>query len=141
LKSFDVPVLCMTATLQKGRKSQLAPLVETVYEERPGELARIAEAPRYRVSRVEEAEAEQRAAEAVRSGQRVLWVVNQVSRAQSRCSRLQELLTGIARPICYHSRFKLDDRVDRHRETVDAIKAGRPAAVVVSTQVCEMSLD
>ena len=41
----------------------------------------------------------------------------------------------------YRRPFKLDDRVCRHRDTIDAIKAGKPAAVAVTTQVCEMSLD
>jgi CRISPR-associated endonuclease/helicase Cas3 len=51
-------------------------------------------------------------------------------------------LAGLGVPlICYHSRFKLNDRVDRHRETVEAIRADKPAAVAVTTQVCEMSLD
>ena len=74
---------------------------------------------------------------AVAAGKRVLWVVNQVSRAVN-CVELSNI--GV-RLICYHSRFKLDDRVNRHQETVNALMAGQPAAVVISTQVCEMSLD
>jgi CRISPR-associated endonuclease/helicase Cas3 len=45
----------------------------------------------------------------------------------------------------YHSRFKLEDRQRRHRETIDAFRApvsGDPQpAIAVTTQVCEMSLD
>ncbi|HWG46122.1 MAG TPA: CRISPR-associated helicase Cas3' [Gemmataceae bacterium] len=140
LKAFDVPVLCMTATLQKGRRNQLQPLVDRVYgpDDYPPDLIDTAAEPRYRVSRIGEAEAEQRVRNAVRNGKRVLWVVNQVSRAQASVAKL----AGLGVPlVCYHSRFKLNDRVDRHRETVDAIKAGNPAAVAVTTQVCEMSLD
>ena len=140
LKAFDVPVLCMTATLQKGRRRQLQPLVGRVYgpEDYPADLIDTAGEPRYRVSRIDEAEVEQQVRNAVRDGKRVLWVVNQVSRAQAIAAKLAGLSVPL---VCYHSRFKLNDRVDRHRETVEAIKAGKPAAVAVTTQVCEMSLD
>ncbi len=138
LKAFDVPVLCMTATLQSGRKSQLVPIVERVYEDRPGELADIADALRYKVARIEANDTEHAVRQAIAAGKRVLWVVNQVSRAQSMAMQLMDINVPL---ICYHSRFKLDDRVRRHRETVNAMRARQSAAVVVSTQVCEMSLD
>jgi CRISPR-associated endonuclease/helicase Cas3 len=132
----------MTATLQKGRKDQLQPLVDRVYgpDDYPSDLIDTAGEPRYRVARIDEAEAERQVREAVRGEKpkRVLWVVNQVSRAQAITAKLAGL--GVLL-VCYHSRFKLNDRVDRHRETVEAIKAGKPAAIAITTQVCEMSLD
>lgn len=137
LNAFDVPVLCMTATLQSGRKAQLATLLE-VAEDKPGELAKIAGAPRYRIRRGTEAEAEQAARQAIADGKRVLWVVNQVSRAQVFAIKFADLGK---RAISYHSRFKLDDRVARHRDTVNAIRSGQPATLGITTQVCEMSLD
>jgi CRISPR-associated endonuclease/helicase Cas3 len=142
LKAFDVPVLCMTATLQKGRRNQLQPVVDRVYgpDDYPPDLIDTAGELRYHVSRINEVEAKQRVRDAAQSKnpKRVLWVVNQVSRAQA----LTMKLAGLGVPlVCYHSRFKLNDRVDRHRETIEAIKAGKPAAVAVTTQVCEMSLD
>jgi len=140
LQAFDVPVLCMTATLQKGRVAQLGRLMQRVYgrEDRPGDLNDIAKAPRYRATRIVEAEVQHRVRDAVNMGRRVLWVVNQVSRAQA----AHKDLAGLSVPvICYHSRFTLDHRVQRHRETVTAIKADQPPAVAVTTQVCEMSLD
>jgi CRISPR-associated endonuclease/helicase Cas3 len=79
--------------------------------------------------------------DAVNAGKRVLWVVNQVSRAQAVVKSLTGTLPTGVPLICYHSRFKLDDRIERHRETVETIRADRPAAVAVTTQVCEMSLD
>jgi len=138
LRAFDVPVLCMTATLQSGRKEQLREVMDDVYEDRPGELATIADASRYKVSQIQEDQAEQIVRNAVKAGKRVLWVVNQVSRAQAIAANLADIGKP---PICYHSRFTLNDRVERHRETVAAIKAGQPASVAVATQVCEMSLD
>jgi CRISPR-associated endonuclease/helicase Cas3 len=138
LGAFDVPVLCMTATLPEPRQQQLTGAGLALSSPRPDDLKAIADAPRYRVSRVDESAVEARVRDAARAGKRVLWVVNQVTRAQAKAAGL----TGLGVPvICYHSRFKLDDRVQRHQETVKAIRAGEPAAVAVTTQVCEMSLD
>jgi CRISPR-associated endonuclease/helicase Cas3 len=74
LKAFDVPVLCMTATLQKGRRSQLRHLVDRVYgpSDYPSDLNDTAGELRYRVSRLDEAEVEQRVRNTVRNGKRVL---------------------------------------------------------------------
>jgi CRISPR-associated endonuclease/helicase Cas3 len=140
LREFDVPVLCMTATMQSGRRAQLAECVAQVYgyDRQPTDLAALAGTPRYRVARAAAAGVEHLIRTAVAAGKRVLWVVNQVSRAQQGVAELGDLGVPV---ICYHSRFKLDDRVARHRETVSAIRAGQPSAVAVSTQVCEMSLD
>jgi CRISPR-associated endonuclease/helicase Cas3 len=138
LGAFDIPVLCMTATLPGPRQKQLTEAGLTLSNPRPEDLKAIADAARYRVSRVEENEIEGRVRDAVKAGKRVLWVVNQVSRAQAVGACLAGLGTRV---ICYHSRFKLDDRRDRHRDTMEAIRPGKPAAVAVTTQVCEMSLD
>ena len=141
LKTFDVPVLCMTATLPEPRQQQLIDAGLHLSNPRPADLKRIAEAPRYTVTRVEATNVVKEVQRAVRVGKRVLWVVNQVRRAQAVVKELAGTLPPGVPLICYHSRFKLDDRVDRHRETVAAIRAGMPAAVAVTTQVCEMSLD
>ena len=138
LKAFDVPVLCMTATLPKPRQHDLVEAGLLLSNPKPDDLRAIADAPRYQVSRIDEDEADQKVRYAVSAGKRVLWVVNQVARAQQMVNQLR----GIDVPlICYHSRFKLEDRVRRHRDTLNAIKAGQPAAIAISTQVCEMSLD
>jgi CRISPR-associated endonuclease/helicase Cas3 len=138
LKTFDVPVLCMTATLPEPRQLALFDAGLQISNPKPDGLRAIADAPRYRVLRISEEEAEKKMQGATRAGKRVLWVVNQVSRAQQIVNRLKGIDVKL---ICYHSRFKLEDRVKRHRDTVNAIKAGQPAAVAVTTQVCEMSLD
>jgi CRISPR-associated endonuclease/helicase Cas3 len=75
----------------------------------------------------------------------VLWVVNTVKRCQKISRALKEKLGDTINVGVYHSRFKLQDRQRRHRETVDAFRAPTqgecPAAIAVTTQVCEMSLD
>jgi CRISPR-associated endonuclease/helicase Cas3 len=43
-------------------------------------------------------------------------------------------------PIVYHSRFRYGDRVQKHRSAIDAFKE-KGAALVLTTQVCEVSLD
>ena len=138
LESFDVPVLCMTATLEAGRKKQLEACMDHVEDKLKGELLNIAVTPRYRVHRIDHAEAHNTAMAAYQCGKRVLWVVNQVSRAQEIAKCLMELQAEV---VCYHSRFRLEDRVTQHQLTIQKVQAGQGRIIAVSTQVCEMSLD
>src|SRR5207249_2400945 len=96
-------------------------------------------APRYRVGQVPKDEAPDRALESWRRGKKVLWVVNTVSRCQEIASHLRALL-GPADVKCYHSRFRLKDRRERHDNAIAYFRRPRPV-VLVATQVCEMSLD
>jgi CRISPR-associated endonuclease/helicase Cas3 len=149
LERFDVPVLCMTATLPRSRRQELEgrcalqsyPNATQMRE--LGDLEEKETQPRYRLSTTTRDEAVGMALEALQAGRRVLWVVNTVRRCQELARVLREL-TG--EPVgVYHSRFKLEDRQRRHRETIDTFRApvrGEPrAAIAVTTQVCEMSLD
>jgi len=148
LQTFDVPVLCMTATLPPKRRDDLAGLLRTY----PDDAERLALAdlheleghPRYHLEAVASSDAAFEAvAAAARPGVRILWVVNTVRRCQALAVRLHERLHREV--LVYHSRFKLEDRQQRHRDTVDRFRApasGDPIEVIaVTTQVCEMSLD
>ena len=156
LKWFDVPVLCMTASLPKGRRQRLEERGLKCSNFEGGELQKIAEAPRYRVTWTQRASAIETIRTALAKGRKVLWVVNQVRRAQQAVVELADQLDadaltvtidGRAIPLhCYHSRYRLDDRKDRHQETVLAFGHGKrdePSRPVlaITTQVCEMSLD
>jgi CRISPR-associated endonuclease/helicase Cas3 len=157
LTNFDVPVLCMTATLPERRRNELERECRlSVYDDKPGELRQTAAAPRYRLQRITEAETLQRARAALAAQKRVLWVVNQVRRAQRAAVSMafdfqpdpsQGVLRvrlsdkALAPLFCYHSRFKLNDRVMRHNQVIEAFQEGFSAAVAITTQVCEMSLD
>jgi CRISPR-associated endonuclease/helicase Cas3 len=157
LEHFDVPVLAMTATMIERRKADLARHLTVVdglgFGGDASRLRRIADHPRYTIATLAGAdEAEREVGAALRSGRRVLWVVNMVDRAQALARRLaadpraERLRTRDGAPLlCYHSRFKLRDRRDRHGEIVAAFKRieGQPSAAVlgVTTQVCELSLD
>jgi CRISPR-associated endonuclease/helicase Cas3 len=156
LTEFDVPVLCMTATLPNDRRDELVKCGLKVYPdgELPPNLKDVAERKRYRLRRVESRDkAEEAVRAALAAGKRVLWVVNQVKRAHAVVARFVDALppdltdakltTADGVPVyCYHSRFKLTDRVNRHTALMAALKADKPGpALGITTQVCEMSLD
>lgn len=86
----------------------------------------------------------------------MLWVVNQVKRAHHILHEFRPDLhlnsddIALHLPdgtpvVCYHSRFRLRDRVDRHADAIRLLKKPDPgherAALGITTQVCEMSLD
>lgn len=131
------PFLLMSASLPAERKAQL--------QRRVGEIGTIAPAaeletiPRYRIQRAEADDAFEQAARCVRASGRVLWVCNVVARAQAVYDQAHQAGLPVA---AYHSRFRYQDRVDRHREVVDAFAASDgPGLLAVTTQVAEMSLD
>lgn len=137
LKAFDLPVLCMTASLPPERRRQLEeecglqpfPSDPRQFED----LARSSEMPRYLVRRLPDEGSAFDAVRPARGEKRILWVVNTVSRCQQLAKRLQAQ--------CYHSRFKLEDRRKRHDQVVRLFQQEGSPAFVVATQVCEMSLD
>jgi CRISPR-associated endonuclease/helicase Cas3 len=147
LRRFDVPVLCMTATLPPARRGELANILRAYPDETErADLVDLEEAERhlrYRLTAVaDKDEALRYVVPQVRMGQRVLWVVNTVKRCRQLARDLMLLLPNV---LVYHSRFRLEDRQRRHRQTVDAFRPseqGDPISVIaVTTQVCEMSLD
>jgi len=145
IEEFDVPVLCMTASLPPKRRQRL---IEAGLQLFPGEesrfadLERIAGYPRYCVQRIDRESVQDRASQALDEGKRVLWVVNQVDECQRIAMEMTEKRPR-ANVLCYHSRFRLRDRRDRHEEVIQLFRSSRTneGTVVVSTQVCEMSLD
>jgi CRISPR-associated endonuclease/helicase Cas3 len=156
LKTFDIPVLCMTATLPETRIQDLtvqldrvkAGLGLEVFPTRDRseleDLEKAEERERYFISKTKEDDALQLAVQAYQAGKRVLWVVNTVNRCREKAQALEKALkTEI---LVYHSRFKLEDRNDRHNAVVEAFdlnknRGNKKAAIAVTTQVCEMSLD
>lgn len=161
LRNFDVPVLCMTATILEGRRKKLLDLGLTYVnglqfgsDDGESALKKVAEYARYRVTRVAgREEAEEAVRDALKSDKRVLWVVNTVERCQqiardfARDPEADRLVTEDGVPVfCYHSRYRLVDRRAWHEAVVRAFKSRqgqeeRSAVLAVTTQVCEMSLD
>lgn len=144
LKNFDVPVLCMTATLATGRRRILAEEcgLQVFPETLVGleDLRIMAEHPRYRLSMISQEEAENIAEQALLANKKVLWVVNQVRRCQEIAMSMGRRI-GEATILYYHSRFKLIDRRARHKAIVEAFQSQPGPLLAATTQVCEMSLD
>ena len=149
LKHFDLPVLCMTATLPTCRKNELVEAGLKVYpttsdRENLKDLENKENYPRYRLEPVDNfTSAFTKAKQAYSQGERVLWVVNTVDRCLAISQKLKEELK--VEVLTYHSRFRLTDRQKVHTETVEAFAfqqhGQRKQAIAVTTQVCEMSLD
>lgn len=146
LKEFSGPVLCMSATVPKNLCDQLEEAGLSIFpraedRETLSELRAAEQAKRYRVEKIEaETQALERALNGFREGLRVLWVVNTVSRAQY-IAKLLDLKLGSEATLVYHSRFRLQDRKDRHSDVIRAFQQRSSAKLAVTTQVCEMSLD
>lgn len=152
LENFNIPVLCMTATLPSSRRDKLIKAGLSVYPtgDLPPDLAKKECHPRYYLEPVDNFNAAfQKAITAYQQGERVLWVVNTVDRCLaiadklSNDPRLKQLQAEI---LTYHSRFRLTDRQKIHAKTVETFALQtdpkeRKAAIAVTTQVCEMSLD
>lgn len=137
LKNFDVPALCMTASLTENRIEDLKNLGLEVFPKVTSDYPALkdsAEMPRYFIKEIpDETAAQEMALKSLNQGKRVLWVVNTVAR----CQRLARSLNT----ICYHSRFRLMDRKGRHKEVVSAFQGQSGPVIAITTQVCEMSLD
>lgn len=155
LENFDVPVLCMTATLPPARRKRLENVGLKVYptvadREALPDLEEKENHPRYHLDPVANFDAAfDKAAQAYRAGDRVLWVVNTVDRCLTIAYMLEQNLK-LDHPeidvLTYHSRFRLRDRQAVHAKTVAAFAyqkdtGDRKPAIAVTTQVCEMSLD
>lgn len=151
LKHFDIPVLCMTATLPQSRREELVnaglkvfPTADDRASESLSDLKDLEQKKRYCLEPVSNfSQAFDKAVAAYRAEKRVLWVVNTVDRCLAIAEKLE---TALKTPVLtYHSRFKLCDRQAVHASTVAAFAfvegdAPKPA-IAVTTQVCEMSLD
>ncbi len=126
--------LLMTASLPRARLEAIRTVVEELQIVRgPRELE---EHPRYRK---EQTKLDELLAEALKNGNRILWVSNSVR-------TVLEIAEGWAlegpTPLIYHSRFRYMDRVARHGAVIDRFKAPRGIpSIALTTQVCEMSLD
>jgi CRISPR-associated endonuclease/helicase Cas3 len=149
LRFFKIPVLAMTATLPQDRLRVLTETCELEAFPKPdcqfSDLERLAKAPRYQVSVSEQRrEIQTRALAALSSGQRAMLVFNTVARCQEAARELAAALVANhikAQVLCYHSRFRLKDRKARHDTVISSFRNATGPLALVTTQVCEMSLD
>ena len=138
------PILLMTASLQKPRVDAL--------HKNLGDRLRIICGPenhetveRYRLRPLAERSDDipwDKIGSALNRGDKVLWVANTVTRAVTLYDQAVEKFSNIDTKIhCYHSRFRYEDRKERHKEVMRAFESSRGSVLVVATQVCEVSLD
>ncbi len=133
-----IPALLMTASLPTARLSAL----QTVSQEVHGLKLPILDGPTHlealpRYVLQADADPMSAAADCLGQGGKVLWVCNTVGR----CRAAFDQASGQGWPaLCYHSRFRYEDRVARHSDVVGSFEK-QAAVIAVTTQVCEMSLD
>jgi CRISPR-associated endonuclease/helicase Cas3 len=146
LRNFPrLPVLLMTASLPKHRLDALVKVradINSVSGESDSENL-----PRY-ILRATSSEDEvwQEVWRCVEAKGKVLWVRNQVDWANETYDKCMEKFPYI--PVnLYHARLRYTDRANRHRRVIDNFKrkeceqSAERAAILVATQVAEMSLD
>ncbi len=140
LKNFPkLPVLLMTASLPKRRLDavkRVRPDAECV----PGP-PEFEELKRYVMREVSDAvEVREEIERCLAEGGKVLWVRNRVEWANQTYRNCREQFDEVAVNV-YHSRLRYKDRSIRHRRVIDAFKRKNGGAILVATQVAEMSLD
>jgi CRISPR-associated endonuclease/helicase Cas3 len=155
LETFPgLPVLLMSASIPPVRMARL----QDALGSRVGQVIRGDEKPekykRYRLESRDSPEAcRNDVADALRYGKKVLWVCNTVTEAVKTAQDALEW-AGVApdQITVYHSRFRYKDRVNRQTEVLaefeydESSSDPKPrkklrANLVITTQVCEMSLD
>ncbi|OLE60341.1 MAG: CRISPR-associated helicase Cas3' [Cyanobacteria bacterium 13_1_40CM_2_61_4] len=138
-----LPILLMTASLPEER-------LRAIRHARPNlEDGHIIEGPlefenleRYIVrARVSVDDVYASIEECVHRGGKVLWVCNRVDRANDWYRYCRGRFDPQANVNVYHSRFRYLDRSHRHRRVIDDFNREDRAAILVATQVAEMSLD
>jgi CRISPR-associated endonuclease/helicase Cas3 len=137
-----LPVLLMTASLQEDRREALRQVAgdRLAQIEGPAEVERQARYF-YRRDLSMTSEVLEQVRQELVNGGKVLWVCNTVERAVQWYDVLGQ--QGY-RPLLYHSRFRYVDRIQRHRDVVEAFRredSPGQGVLAICTQVAEMSLD
>jgi len=156
LQTFrGAPILLMSASFTPGQLEAIKHVMDELGEpigypiEGPQELEKL---KRYQLQEIQQEI--QKKADTIRSdtlwseviqtiqnGQKVLWVTNSVSSCIEIYRVAQEKLKDAgAKVLIYHSRFRYKDRLSKHEQVIHAFGQSEPV-FVVTTQVCEMSLD
>jgi CRISPR-associated endonuclease/helicase Cas3 len=146
LEAFPgAPVLLMTASLQRERLRRIEGLLAG-----RGEALEIVEGPedletvkRYSIVAAGRTPPWAEVTKLLREGGKVLWVANTVEKARAIARDAGAQLREGTEPLIYHSRYRYIDRVAHHKSVVDAFDPSRNkgAALAITTQVCEVSLD
>jgi CRISPR-associated endonuclease/helicase Cas3 len=143
LKNFPkLPILLMTASLPEERLKAIQS-IRSDLNCVPG-LEEFEILPRYdipyAVEQVNDVTIWSEVEKCLQGNGKVLWVRNRVDWANQIYLQAKDKFPDIAVNV-YHSRLRYKDRSDRHRHVIDTFKEKGKAALLVSTQVAEMSLD
>ena len=140
LRNFpQLPALLMTASLPKQRLDALK-RVRSDVECIPGP-PEFEEMKRYVVRDISDwTEVHEEVKRCFAAGGKILWVRNRVEWANETYRNCRDQFDETAVNI-YHSRLRYKDRSKRHRRVIDAFKQKNGGAILVTTQVAEMSLD
>lgn len=135
-----LPCLLMTASLPKAREAALFRTIRDVHgfdlEPIPGPED-LEKRPRYHQLAVPDNDPIPLIERELNTGGKVLWVCNTVGRVMNAADRAKGL-----GPLIYHSRFRYEDRVERHKRVVEAFTPEHQGrALAICSQVAEMSLD
>jgi CRISPR-associated endonuclease/helicase Cas3 len=134
-----LPVLLMTASLQPSRREALL-AVRPDLNVVPGPPD-LEELPRYVPQLLNtRAMAGSAIEETLADDGKILWVVNRVEDANEIYRQSASDFPGTFVQV-YHSRFRYIDRSKRHRRVIDAFNQPGEGAILIATQVAEMSLD
>lgn len=144
LQTFrGAPILLMSASFTPEQLTALrhtiAELDEAIEEIEEGQLEKL---KRYTLHCITDpTEAWESVRSALERQEKVLWVTNTVSDCVEIYRQASQYLpTDASELLIYHSRFRYQDRVQKHQSVIEAFKSDRPT-LAITTQVCEMSLD
>ena len=140
----------MTSQLERKQKGLGLTVFPTEDRSKLKELEEAENKERYIINSCNYDIAKAKAIESFQKGKRVLWVVNTVDRCRQKVVELEKGLGTDKNILTYHSRFTLEHRKQRHKETIAAFQQSKDnkispqdkeGIIAVTTQVCEMSLD
>ena len=137
------PALLMSASIPPGRLEQLRKVLGHRLGEAISGESKIEALDRYILKwQNKHEDCWTKIQAALRAEKKVLWVANTIfdsssSGAVQVYDQANEKTLG---PVLYHSRFRYRDRVDRQDNVLKLFEQQGPA-LVIATQVCEMSLD
>lgn len=133
------PILLMSASLPRARLEAIQQQMDR--RDRPLDIiqgpADLEQIPRYRMEPLQHHPPWDLIENAMRRGEKILWVANTVNRCVEFAQQAGE--RGL-QPLPYHSRYRYCDRVRMHKAVMESFKS-EGAALAVTTQVCEVSLD
>ncbi|MCT7961070.1 CRISPR-associated helicase Cas3' [Laspinema sp. D1] len=140
LKNFpQLPVLLMTASLPEERRQALEKIRPDLHCV-PGPEA-LETLSRYLLEySVTPSSIWEKIQECIENNGKVLWVRNRVDWANEAYDNARDRFPGVSVNV-YHSRLRYKDRSRRHRQVIDDFKAVGKSAILIATQVAEMSLD